>query len=299
MATSEHSDETGSNRGSDASTLRSRPHTARQGCSASIICRPAASSAGSGNTFLCKKCLQTFPVTERDASRFGSCAKCGTAYKGLTDRWKINRSLKVHYDAKSEEDRAAWYKRQHALVERGIKQNYDELMHEDITGTRAGEREEETDQYEPFEDFETRKLIRGMSPPDIADAWKAIVDGGVVQCRWARNQWLPPRFAGVAAGRSLERFNEERRVRGQQVESAEELRQLNAAATIVIETFRDSMNGARGAAELACRSAPATMAVSTDVPLPSPPVDVMARTIEREVGGSHQTKAEVPQARHL
>ena len=106
MATSEHSDETGSNRGSDASTLRSRPHTARQGGSASIICRPAASSTGSGNTFLCKKCLQTFPVTERDASRFGSCAKCGTAYKGLTDRWKINRSLKVHYDANSDEDRA-------------------------------------------------------------------------------------------------------------------------------------------------------------------------------------------------
>ena len=113
------------------------------------------------------------PLVQLLVARRLVCTKCENSYTSLAKRWGSNRALKVWWDAKSEHEKVEWFVKQFA-VPSGSVRTLDVTVQE-VSKKRSFDVEEDLDHFIPFEDYETPRLIRGMTASEIKSSFEALV----------------------------------------------------------------------------------------------------------------------------
>ena len=188
---------------------------------------------------------------------------------------------------------AQWYVKNQAL--HGQKRNFDNIEYKDQSRKVVSHDEAEVDEFIPWTTFKREGIAEGRSVPELENDWKELTEGPATEAIWRRNQWLVPRFAGVrrAKVRKTEQVSEMARCAN--VESSEELAQLQRGAESLLEQFDQSVQPARSVLPA---DMPVTNASIADQPVTSAPSDVISQQIHREASWEACTHAQQCNTHH-
>ena len=265
---------------------------ARPKANSSVLASSAAVLAPSGlgqpasrNSFNCKKCKLNLPLEAMHEVKAGICAKDVLSYKSLSERWTRSRGLKLWWDTRDEPGQQAWYREQHQ-VRRGTKRKMD-VEYSDKTASVAYDLEESCDMWIPYDVYEREELPKQQkSEIELRAAFRNIVESCQSHCKFRRGEWCIPRWDGIANRQGSGTMQESSSSRvATNIDSSDELRQLQRAGRNLVEQFHSQLEGIRGANSHPAE-APTCNATPQDMPVATAPQDVIANVVNREVLGN-------------
>ena len=102
-------------------------------------------------------------------------------------------------------------------------------------------------------------------------------------CKFRRGEWRIPRWDGIANRQGSGTTQESSSARvATNIDSSDELRQLQRAGRNLVEQFRSQLEGTRGAHSHVAE-APTCNATPHDMPVATAPQDVIPNVVNREV----------------
>ena len=243
-------------------------------------CQYTSSSKDLGITFRCKSCLLEKPLAQMCKSRQGVCKDDSSAYKCLTDRWNKHQALKIWWNEKTVEDKAAWYRKQQQLPQ-GNKRRFDEVTYEEGSKSSKGQDEAEQDLFQPWSEFLKDQTLSGKTTPEAEALWLKAMQDPNTECIKRRNQWLVPKFVGVLRAKIESQRAEQENKRKKNPETVEQLQMLNEQGKKLANQFLDSCQGAK----IGYMDAYAPVCDTTEAEQPAqpPPLDIMCAQAQREI----------------
>jgi hypothetical protein len=228
--------------------------------------------------FCCSKCKKDIPMSQMSSTRHGVCKVDDLSYKQLALRWSKDRALKTWWDKKDEVGRTEWYHRQQQFVQAGEKRKFETISYEDESKKISASNERDQDLYQPFDEWSLHGLLKGKSPAALEKEWTDLVNDSTTEAIWRRGMWLIPRFVGILRERVTGDEQSSSSKRMANIETAEQLQQLQHAGKALLEAHAATIQpaGQNYGAQPAC------LAELADQPLRHPPTDIMGQQINRE-----------------
>lgn len=155
-------------------------------------------TAGRGNTFECRKCKQQLPVSAMSKNRPNVCEPDTLSYKSLSDRWRVNRSVKTWWDALSEDQKTHWFLKQQETPS-GSRRRFDMVTYEETTQDFGEHVEDEIDGWIPWRYYKLERLLEGKQLADIVREWERDINDPKIEAKQVRGEWLLPVFKGLEA----------------------------------------------------------------------------------------------------
>jgi hypothetical protein len=231
--------------------------------------------------FNCSKCRKMLGLGDQ-STRPGICAKDYNSYKGLAQRWTRQRALKTWWDKLSDDEKTAWYQKQHVLPS-GSKRKYDNINYADVAEESVGHQERDADAFLTWTWFKRYGLMEGKSVPELEREWAVCTTAADTEAIFRRGQWLVPEYAGVRREAVVETKQISQSSRSAHVETSEQLAQLQQSGQSLLKQFETNI---RGAIMPAPSDLPATDATVADQPHSVLPPNVISQQIHREVLGT-------------
>lgn len=200
----------------------------------------------------------------------------------LTVRWKTNPKLKKWWQALGEAGKVAWFLKWQGLES---KRRFEFIQYVEMTIEVQEVLEDEIDEWITFSTYHGEKFGKpGMTLQVIEQMWKEAIESCKSECRYARGEWLLPRFMG------FRRITRQRRTQGH-----EAMRLANITDPNQMETL-----WAGGAQSLARHisalqapvvsqpavAAPHVAVQPSDMPVAPMVIDTMREVIAREAVSS-------------
>ena len=241
----------------------------------SVVARGTTSTAPHG-FFFCSKCKKTVPWIGM-SSRHLVCKACHAAYKSLTSRWAKQRNLKTWWDALSEAEKTNWFIKSQETPA-GTKRKFDALEYQEVSTEGITYKHEEFDEGVPWWKYKLENMMMGKELPAIEAEWKQLVEGPASEAIWVRGQWVVPRFGGLRLGVTYSRGQKSDTVRSAQVETSEQLTDLQRGGQSLRSTFAAQYTGLKSITE----EAPHVEATEADQPVTALPQDIISQQVHRE-----------------
>ena len=214
--------------------------------------------------------------------------------QGVVGAVEGEKEFEHAWEHKIEEEKTQWYLKQQQLPA-NAKRKFEDIEYTETAGDEAYTDDFEVDKWMTFSDFEDKGLIRQKSPAQIEQEWIDIVTSRTQECRYARKEWLIPRFAGVerhTGARQSQTSNLTRTATNLLPEDVEQLRRSG-------DQLRASFLNGVTAPVMAVAPQPHIDVAAAEQPSAPKPADVLGRAIGREVespngsyhsNANHQTK---------
>ena len=248
-----------------------------EGQSSMVLAQQAAGKTPAYH-FRCVKCKKDVPLTCMSVSRPGWCRADDLNYKSLTQRWAKDRSLKTWWQAKSEEQKTAWFVSQQSFSNSGQKRKFDQIGYADESVKTSGTMERDLDHFQTFEIWSAPKLLQGKTLPQLEREWQSLIQDSTTEAIMRRGQWLIPCWQGIVRERNSGEEQRSVSSRSSQIETPEQLQQLQSAGRLLLDAHAASV----APAGQVYAQQPSVISDISDQPMYRAPTDVMGQQIHRE-----------------
>ena len=240
-------------------------------------------------TIQCKKCKLSKSLSMACKTHKNTCLKCASAYKSLSDRWQKHRGLKSWWHGLQEPEQVQWYRKNNEH-ENGTRRRFDDVDYMEQKKRVVGEGDIDEDWFQPWAVFLKEGLTAGSEQPNLEAQWQQLVESPDTEAVFKNGQWHVPAYQGFKRKRSDMQYSETGATRSKNVESAEELEELQQAGSKVLDATYLAMIPAKIAMDC---SAPTVDTDPTQQPTTKSPAHPLANHLLREITAKVREEAHV------